>query len=376
MIKSKLIRTILHTACALGLAGIMSAGSGIPAYAEGGTGTASTNGTDTELKPTITQDTADLTIRYFDDNEETIPASGAEFEVVQIATYGFGVEDNGRINYLDESLVIDNSGAEDEDAAETTADPEAEAAETSDAFAYEQKVLDAYSKNPGLGYRKTVTIGNDGTAEIGDLPIGSYLVRETKTIRYHKRSKPFVFSAPEMNEAGTSWNFEVVVNPKQILAGDLKITKEVKGKEATKNKSYVFKLTLADGYTYSADMGGGTTGTVKNGDEVSLKNGQTITIYDIPSGSEYEVVEEKANQHNEYDTTYKNSDGTRGKQSCSGTIETKDAVGATIINDSSSYDTGVKNLPIIWMMCGVGAAALLIILFATRRKDGKKEKKA
>lgn len=45
-----------------------------------------------ELTPTITQDTGTVTIRYFDDIDETIPVTGAKFEIYKVADIGRGFE--------------------------------------------------------------------------------------------------------------------------------------------------------------------------------------------------------------------------------------------------------------------------------------------
>lgn len=295
--------------------------------------------------PTIGQNSR-LTIKYFDDQDETIPVTGAEFTIYQVASVGTDIENNGAYIPLTDSISFESINE----------------VEGSAALDYEEKVLEAYEENPKLGYTGSVTIGEDGLGVFEDIPVGAYLITETKTMRYHIRSIPFLISTPAMNENNNGWNFDITANPKQILAGDLVFTKQVIGKELSKNRTYTIKLSIPAG-TYKMVRDDGTTASVKNGTGVSIKNGETIRIIDLPAGTTYKITEVEANTK-DYDTTYVNQ---------SGTIQEKTEVNAKVINDSSRYDTGEGNKMLFELIGGAGALALLIVLVATRKK-GKSEK--
>lgn len=322
--KHKILRT------ALAIIGALNVFS-LPVYAE--------EGEKTSVNTSVIEDkTANLTIKYFDDEDETIPVADAEFTIYQVATIGHDMGNNGA--YVPLSDDVDWSDYSDEDVDE-----------------YEAKVVSAYSKGSELGYSDTLTISEDGTATFKEIPAGEYLVVETKTVRYHNKSTSFLVAAPEMNEDGTAWNFDVVCTPKAVIAGDLKITKTVHGKLAKQNKSFDFTLELADG-TYQAEFADGSKGTVQNGQTVTIPAGKSITIYDLPSGSDYKVTEIKANEG--YVTTYTNTEAQ---------IIGKDVQNATIDNDSSKFDMGTFNIPLYWMMGGAGALFLLLFLAATRKHE-------
>lgn len=315
-----------------------------------------------EKIPVIDRDTATLTVRYFDDSEETVPVEGAEFTIYKVADFGFDVLAGNSGGYLP---LTEELAFEDKD----------------DADAYEATVIEAYegglAKNGG--YTATMAVNSDGEAVFKDVPVGAYLITETKTMRYHVRSTPFLVSVPEMNETYDSWNFDVKVNPKQILAGDLNVTKKGKGKIASKGETYHVVVTFEmdeegkDSETttskdvkdveYSALMPDGTKGKVKSGQVIDIKVGQTLYIYDIPAGMKYEVKEQEAGS-SKFDTTIKNA---------TGTIVSYKGIGVEVLNDSTAQDTGVYGRPVAIAMAGV-ASLCLIILFVTRRKDDKADK--
>lgn len=339
------------------LAGIGAISMVTPVYAANGTtGTDTTLGTlkTPEYFPTIDRETGTLTVKYYDDSEETTPIEGAEFTIYKVANVGTSMQngENGAYLPLDESLSFANE----------------DGSPVEDAKAYEASVLDVYENKESLGiseetYTATETVGSDGLAIFKDVPVGAYLVTETKTIRYHIRSTSFLVSVPEMEENGYSWNFDVTCNPKQILAGDLSVTKQILGKDLPKQDgTFTVQLELSAEGEYEATLPNGEEGTVHNGSEVSIKGGQTLTIRDLPAGTSYKVTEKEANgviNAVGYKTTYTNEEGK---------IESYSEQKSTITNDSTEFDTGAGFRGMWYMIAGVSAATLLIFLFATRKK--------
>lgn len=299
-----------------------------------------------ENTPTLTQETARLTVRYFDDSDEAIPVTGAEFTIYQVASIGRELNNNGAYVPLDDNIdfsYIDENTYSDAEAKE-----------------YQEKVVAEYEKNPNLGYTATLPIGEDGLAVFEEVPVGAYLITETKTTRYHITSVPFIVSTPEMNDKNTGWGFEITANPKPILAGDLEITKTLKGKLKEKNGTYTIKVNLPKG-EYKAKLGDGTETTVKNGDQLKIKGGQTITIFDLPSGLKYRVKEVEENGVN-YKTSYVKNEGK---------ITEKTSTKVEVINDSTTYDTGAGYKLLYEFIAGGGALALLVFLIV--QKKSKKE---
>lgn len=330
---------LIHTMLAI----MTVAGTFLPVHAEGDIPQETTSTVaSVEHMPVIAGKLGNLTVRYFDDEEETLPVAGAEFTVYQISSIGTDFSTNGAYVPVDSSLELTN--VKDEDIVE-----------------FEGKVLDAYKKNPDAGYRKTLSIGEKGTARFTDMPAGAYLVTETKTVRYHIRPKSFVVSVPETNESGTDWNFDVVCNPKQITAGDLEVTKTVHGKLSKKDASFTVVLNLPAG-EYSAKLPDGTESKVKDKDEICIKKDQTLYIYDLPAGAKYEVTEKEADQSIDkirFKTNY---------QKNKGTITEKASTKVSIVNDSSPFDTGAGNQMLYYLIGGGVAFTLLVFLTAAKKK--------
>lgn len=329
---------------------------------EGGTDNESTEGSEEETGkdsglleydriPDLTGiDTANLKIRYFDDSDETIPGTGAEYTIMQVGTVGRDVETNGRFLPLDEKM---------------------DWSEETDAIAYEERVLEVYKENPEIGYVDTMEIGEDGTALFSQIPVGVYIIRETKTLRYHIRPIPFLVSAPETDESGTTWNLNAVANPKQILAGDIGIAKKAKGSVSSKDNTYHFTVELSCEGEYKAVLPGNKDALIKNGDVIELKAGQSASIMDIPAGTTFTVTEKEANQG--YQTTYYNPDGsTSSSGKCEGIVEAKKSADVSVMNDSTDLDMGVSNMPMFWIFGGLcGVTILGFFLLFVHKKDDK-----
>lgn len=149
-------------------------------------------------------------------------------------------------------------------------------------------------------------------------------------------------------------------------AGTLSITKTVTGNLGDKDKYFNFtvKLTGVDGKTYgdSYAVSGGSNAenptSIKIGENTNfkLKNGDTISIANLPYGVTYTVTETAADGY----TTTKTGD--------TGTISAATQTAAfTNDKNKSSIDMGVSmdSLPYILMLVVVGAA---VVVIATRKK--------
>ena len=101
--------------------------------------------------------------------------------------------------------------------------------------------------------------------------------------------------------AGNSASSVTVVNT--YTSGNLKLTKNVvvqSGNATTaKNKVFTFTVKLYADANKSSELASsykieGSTNTIKSGGTVTLKDGESLTILDLPVGAYYEVVETKA----------------------------------------------------------------------------------
>ena len=151
-------------------------------------------------------------------------------------------------------------------------------------------------------------------------------------------------------------------------AGTLSITKTVTGNLGDKDKYFDFtvELTGADGKNYgeSYAVSGGSNAanpsTIKIGEKTNfkLKNGDTISIANLPYDVRYEVVE----------ADYTSDGYTTNKTGDTGTISAATQTAAfTNDKNKSDIDMGVSmdSLPYILMLVVVGAA---VVVIATRKK--------
>lgn len=139
--------------------------------------------------------------------------------------------------------------------------------------------------------------------------------------------------------------------------GSLTVKKTVTGDLADKEQYYNFTITFdAEGsYSYT----GSKSGTIKSGDTVQLKHGESITISDLPTGTTYSVTE----SGNEGYFVYVNGD--------KGTIAANENSTAAFTNIKSSVpQTGDDSNLLLWfsLMCVSGLGILLIVLQGRKRR--------
>ena len=94
------------------------------------------------------------------------------------------------------------------------------------------------------------TTGADGKAAFNNLPLGIYLVEETKAPGGVVTGAPFIVSIPMVNEASDAWNYDVIAYPKNT---ETKTEKTVK--DADKH--------IQDEYTYTINADAPTWGEGK-----------------------------------------------------------------------------------------------------------------
>lgn len=84
------------------------------------------------------------------------------------------------------------------------------------------------------------TTGENGTASFSNLPLGIYLVEETKAPNGIVTGAPFIVSIPMVNEQRDAWNYDVVAYPKNTETKTEKTVKDA-GQNIQDNFSYTIK---------------------------------------------------------------------------------------------------------------------------------------
>lgn len=144
----------------------------------------------------------------------------------------------------------------------------------------------------------------DGKAYFNDLDRGVYLIIEDEASDDHIRSLPAIISLPYTFD-NISYDHKVL-EPKSILAGDIKITKKLYGYDVDSNQLWNIKINLPEGkYAYS--ISNGTTGYIQNGDVLAIKANEVISINNVIANYEYHIEELEANM-NGYRTFYDNQE--------------------------------------------------------------------
>jgi len=228
--------------------------------------------------PTWDRDTSGtLTVRYFDDVDGTKPVAGAEFTIYRIAD----ISQEGE--YIPYAADLDVYPVEGESSLQRVERLFAAA-----------KIY--YGSDADGAY--TLTTDAKGEAVFSNLPYGMYVGGETKAVKGHLLSLPFMVPLP-YTENGTDWVYERTVEPKPVIApGNLKITNEVRGNASSPNDVFYYRIDLpGTSEKFAYEKSDGTTGTIGNGDTFTLKHKEWIKIFDIPADQEYTVTETNANSN-------------------------------------------------------------------------------
>ncbi len=147
---------------------------------------------------------------------------------------------------------------------------------------------------------------------------------------------------------------EVHYTNRYISPVDLTITKTIRGEEGDRNRDWQFTLTLTPpagktletSYNYTGTRSG-TLNFTKNQSGTytatfTLKDSETITIQDLPNGTEYDVEENGANQEG-YVTTFTNNKGTLTEDKTVAFYNTKYSLHNLIISKQVTGDLGETN---------------------------------
>lgn len=134
----------------------------------------------------------------------------------------------------------------------------------------------------------TVSLKGGQSLTIKGLPTGTaYSIDEKPSAHYRSEAQ----NASGVIEGGVT--HAIFTNTHKLA--DIDLSKAVTGRGAETDTSFDFAVSLdATGtFEYTGDM----TGTVADGDTISLKGGQSVTIKDVPVGTEYGFVEQPSTHY-------------------------------------------------------------------------------
>ncbi|WP_099204701.1 prealbumin-like fold domain-containing protein [Scatolibacter rhodanostii] len=205
-----------------------------------------------------------------------------------------------------------------------------------------------------------VSLAHGQSITINGLPEGTkYKVSEADYSAEHYTMTAENAEGTIVDKAVSSAKF---VNAKKV--GDLKIEKTVAGSGADKDKKFDFTVKF-DAKGEFAYIGTGVeNGTLKSGDKISLANGQSITVQNLPADVEYTVTE----------ADYTKEGYTAKATNASGKISDAETKTASFVNTKDSKkttttpQTGDNGQMGAWLVgLGVSSLALVTLLMMKKR---------
>ena len=229
--------------------------------------------------------TGSITIKYYDDADGKKGVSGANFRAVKIG------EAQDDFDLYPFTSVIPG----------VTIDEKTEAADIADSV---KSYIEAGTSV--VSYK--LTTGQDGLAAVSGVETGVYYLEETEAAANHRASKPVLLTVPYMEEDGSTWQYDVSIEPKPVRTGNLRITKTVGGNAGDREKRFQFKISFGETGYFPYVSSDGRSGRVSSGDTLELADGEDILIIGLLEGTSYSVTEVRANMDG-YTTESKNSGG-------------------------------------------------------------------
>ena len=183
--------------------------------------------------------------------------------------------------------------------------------------------------------------GIDGYEEVNEKLLESIAEKmgDTPWFLSDAEESPYEGSIPPVRDGDTS----VEIENETVPLGSLSISKSVTGL-GDKDGVFTFRVTFTndDGTEYiraypctSTFPGEDDPETIKSGDTIKFTHGQTVTITNLPEGTNYTVVEIEANQDG-YVTTATVDDEDTELEDVKGKIPADDAVAVVFTNDKSA----------------------------------------
>lgn len=331
--------------------------------------------TETSKKEEVTSvsyrsgETGKITIKYFDDSTQKTPTVGSKWRLYKVADVTYTNEkmtvDGLKITSLIDGLDITMS---------TTAE---EVQKKIDYTVVTESKITLSGKDANGKELKYVegTTDKNGSLVFDKLEQGVYFGIEVESPDDHNRSTPFLVSIPNTDETGKISSLEATIEPKAVLAGDLVVDKELHGNAAEIAWQWTMELKLPEGtYHYSTTemkkngktYSKGQEGYAKNGDKIKIYAGETLTIDNLPAGSDYTVNETEANTSG-YSTRYENQTGK--------IVAYKDINVKVHNTKNKDVKTSTGSNTLMYVGIGTIAGALLIVILASKERAKKDSKK-
>jgi hypothetical protein len=215
--------------------------------------------------------------------------------------------------------------------------------------------------------------------DIEEVPVADYTVSAT-AVNGTVDSDGCVYSSDFLSFEDASATFTNTFTPAEGI--DLTLSKTVTGL-GDQNKEFPFQITLtdADGNPLSnrdimVRLSDGTE-TIYTTDEngvltVNLMHGQTVTLEDLPEGTQYSVEETDADN---YTTTFQVADNEATESKLlQGTLDDAESVAIQVNNEGIVTPTGVEteNRPFALQFTGSAAALLALLIEKRRRKQRRR----
>ena len=176
---------------------------------------------------TILKDTGSLTINKYEGNTTGKPLEGVEFTMYKIAD----------ITQTVSNSVVDTKATPVEEIADKLSAEELTSIANGSTSSEEWAALLQQISLEDLTEHTHGTTGSNGQVVFSNVPIGIYAVAETDApSQVISKSANFIVSIPMTTDAGDSWNYDVVANPKNATAyGGISLLKQ--GKTGNRNAS-------------------------------------------------------------------------------------------------------------------------------------------
>ena len=208
----------------------------------------------------------------------------------------------------------------------------------------------------GVGYT-VVESDNSGYTVTKTGDTGSIIGGETVTAAFTntKNTTPPPPDNPPDNPPDTP----PVTPPDTPEYGSLTVKKTVTGDLANKDQYFTFTITFNASGSYSYT--GSKSGTIKSGEAVQLKHGESITISGLPAGTTYAVTESGHSGYRAY------------ASGNTGTIAANKTSTAAFTNARSSVpQTGDDSNLLLWLsMAGAAGIGMVLTAIFGKKRKGK-----
>lgn len=198
------------------LTGLLSAVMALTLFALPATAADETSPDTTAKVPTITQTTGSLTIKKYekpagtDDNGTEL--DGVQFTIYKVADISQSTSNNMELVYSWDKTLFESTPQLNNASAETLYDSVNTALKSN-----WENLVPAANKHVLTTGQQIEPVQDKGQVQFTDLPIGLYLVKETDApSQIVHRTANFLVSIPMTTADGSSWNYNVVAEPKNV----------------------------------------------------------------------------------------------------------------------------------------------------------------